>query len=77
MMSEKQLKVMLFFKNMAGSGLLIGFTVIIASFFVSGINGEYIFSIGLSVMVSSMLLFGFGLFINLMEEMAEGSKGIK
>lgn len=76
-MRESQLKVMLFFKNMAGSGIVIGLTVLIASFFVSGINGEYTFSIGLSVMVSSMLLFGFGLFINLMEEMAEGSKGIR
>lgn len=76
-MRESQLKVMLFFKNMAGSGIVIGLTVLIASFFVSGINGEYIFSIGLSVMVSSMLLFGFGLFIHLMEEMAEGSKGIR
>jgi TRAP-type C4-dicarboxylate transport system permease small subunit len=76
-MNERQQKILQFFRNLTGIGLFLGFTVFITSFFVSGISGKYVLSIGLSIMVSSMLIFGFGLFINLMEEMTEGSKGIR
>lgn len=76
-MNEKNLKNLLLFKKLTGSGLLLGFIIFITSFFVSGTISEYILSIGLSVAFSSMLLFGFGLFIHLMEEMNNGSKGIR
>ncbi|MBT2688772.1 hypothetical protein J7I93_11310 [Bacillus sp. ISL-47] len=76
-MNEKQQRVLRFFRNLTASGLILGFAVFISSFFVSGIKGEYILSIGLSIMVSSMLIFGFGIFIHVMEEMTEGSKGIR
>lgn len=67
-MNEKQIKSLLFMKTMTGFGLLVGLAVFVYSFFESGIKQDYILSIGLSIMASSMLLFGFGLFLNLMEE---------
>lgn len=76
-MTNNQLKTLQFIKNMTGAGLLIGLIVFIASIFVSGIISAYVLSIGLSIMISSMLIFGFGLFINLMEEMTEGSRGVR
>ncbi|RBP96439.1 hypothetical protein DFO70_101246 [Cytobacillus firmus] len=76
-MTLKQQKVLHFFRNVTAAGILLGLIVFISSFFVSGLTGEYILSIGLSIMVSSMLIFGFGFFINVMEEMTKGSKGIR
>lgn len=76
-MTLKQQKVLHFFRNVTAAGILLGLIVFISSFFVSGLTGEYVLSIGLSIMVSSMLIFGFGFFINVMEEMTKGSKGIK
>ncbi|MBX9973933.1 hypothetical protein [Cytobacillus firmus] len=76
-MTLKQQKVLHFFRNVTAAGILLGLIVFISSFFVSGLTGQYVLSIGLSVMVSSMLIFGFGFFINVMEEMTQGSKGIR
>ncbi|WP_026582222.1 hypothetical protein [Bacillus sp. J33] len=76
-MYERQKRILRLFRNITGAGLFIGLVVFLSSFFVSGITGQYILSIGLSIMVSSMLIFGFGFFINVMEEMTEGSKGIR
>ncbi|MDF2035719.1 hypothetical protein P2R12_01820 [Cytobacillus oceanisediminis] len=76
-MTLKQQKVLHFFRNVTAAGILLGLIVFISSFFVSGLTGQYVLSIGLSIMVSSMLIFGFGFFINVMEEMTQGSKGIR
>ncbi|MCS0673980.1 hypothetical protein [Cytobacillus firmus] len=76
-MTLKQQKVLHFFRNVTAAGILLGLIVFISSFFVSGLTGQYVLSIGLSIMVSSMLIFGFGFFINVMEEMTKGSKGIR
>ena len=76
-MNKSQLKTLLFVKKMTSVGLILGLIVFISSFFVSGIKHEYLLSIGISIMVSSMLIFGFGLFINLMEDVTNGSKGMK
>jgi len=76
-MTLKQQKVLHFFRNVTAAGILLGLIVFISSFFVSGLTGEYVLSIGLSIMVSSMLIFGFGFFINVMEEMTKGCKGIR
>ncbi|WP_264739312.1 hypothetical protein [Cytobacillus firmus] len=73
----KQQKVLHFFRNVTAAGILLGLIAFISSFFVSGLTGQYVLSIGLSIMVSSMLIFGFGFFINVMEEMTQGSKGIR
>jgi len=69
-MTEKQLKNMLFFKKLTSFGILIGLLVFLSSFFVSGPSAPYQLSIGISIMVSSMLLFGFGMFLPLMEEVS-------
>jgi hypothetical protein len=70
-MNEKQLKTLTFGRRMTSLGLFIGFIVFFTSFFVSGVKQDYIFSIGLSIMVSSMLLFGFGLFLMLMQGVSD------
>ncbi|MGG0719327.1 hypothetical protein ABE096_17255 [Robertmurraya massiliosenegalensis] len=69
-MTEKQLKNLLFFRKITMVGILLGFLVFLSSFFVSGPSAPYQLSIGISIMVSSMLLFGFGMFLPLMEEVS-------
>ena len=76
-MMKKQLNYILTFKRITGLGLLIGFILFLSSFFVSGNMSAYILSIGLSIMISSILIFGFSLFLHLMEEMTEGSRGVR
>lgn len=70
-MNEKQFRTMTFGRKITNFGLVFGFIILLTSFFVGGIKQEYIFSIGLSVMVTSMLLFGFGLFLMLMQEVTD------
>ncbi len=70
-MNQKQLQTMRFGRRMTSFGLLFGFIIFLTSFFISGTEKEYFFSIGLSVMVTSMLLFGFGLFLMLMQEVSD------
>jgi ABC-type transporter Mla maintaining outer membrane lipid asymmetry permease subunit MlaE len=72
-MNEKQLKTMTFGRKMTCFGLLIGFVIFLSGFFVNGTSQGYTFSIGLSIMVSSILLFGFGLFLILMQEVSDKS----
>jgi hypothetical protein len=72
-MNEKQLKTMIFGRRMTCFGLLLGFVIFSAGFFVNGISQGYTFSIGLSMMVTSILLFGFGLFLILMQEASDKS----
>lgn len=69
-MSEKQLKTLLLFKKITLVGILVGLLVFSSSFFVNGPSSAYQLSIGLSIMISSMLLFGFGMFLPLMEEVS-------
>jgi hypothetical protein len=75
-MNEKQLKTLTFGRRMTSLGLFVGFIVFLTSFFVSGIKQDYIFSIGLSIMVSSMLLFGFGLFLMLMQGVSDARQKV-
>lgn len=70
-MNEKQLKTFSFGRRMTSLGLFVGFIVFLSSFFVSGINQDYVFSIGLSIMMASMMLFGFGLFFMLMQGVSD------
>ncbi|MBY0120354.1 hypothetical protein [Bacillus sp. S/N-304-OC-R1] len=76
-MTKKLDNVLVTFKRITAAGLLIGFILFLSSFFVSGNISPYVLSIGLSIMVSSMLIFGFSLFIHLMEEMTDGSRGVR
>jgi uncharacterized protein YacL len=68
---ENQLKPLLFIKRTTTIGLIIGFVLAMASLFVSDISKAYFLSVGISVMVSSMLVFGFGMFLALIEELSE------
>lgn len=76
-MNEKQFSALVKYKRGASLGLIIGFVFIIASFFISSQSKEYVLAIGMGIAISSMLNFGFGLFILLMEEMTKRSKGIR
>ncbi|QOR67074.1 hypothetical protein IM538_02575 [Cytobacillus suaedae] len=73
-MKEKQLKPLLVIKRITTVGLIIGFVLAVYSFFVSGISQGYFLSVGISVMVSSMLVFGFGMFLALIEELSQNNQ---
>ncbi|MFZ3589666.1 hypothetical protein ACOI1C_10365 [Bacillus sp. DJP31] len=75
-MNKKQLRTMTFGRRMTSIGLVVGFMIFLSSFFVSGIKQDYILSIGLSIMVTSMLLFGFGLFLMLMQEVSDSRQRV-
>ncbi|KAA0546226.1 hypothetical protein FZW96_16060 [Bacillus sp. BGMRC 2118] len=70
-MNEKQLKTFSFGRKMTSLGLFVGLLVFLASFFVNGMSQDYVFSIGLSIMMASMMLFGFGLFFMLMQGVSD------
>ena len=67
-MNADQRKTLVHIKSIAMTGLVIGFIVISVNFFVSGLTREYFLFVGLSIMVSSMTVFGFGILLALMEE---------
>ncbi len=67
-MSVQQSKVLLHIKRITIVGLIIGFTIFISSFFVSGNESRYFLFVGLSIMVSFMVIFGFGMFLALIED---------
>lgn len=54
--------------TIAKFGLVLGALLFLYSFFESDITLSYTLSISISIMASSMLVFGFGLFISLMGE---------
>lgn len=67
-MNEDQLQLLTSIKKLTSIGFIAGITLFISNFFVSGISQDYFLFIGIGVMVSSMVLFGFGMFIALMQE---------
>ncbi len=76
-MDAKRVKPLLLIKTITTIGLMIGFVISMLGLFESGLRMEYMLSIGMSFMVSSMLLFGFGMFIPLMEEVSEEKEAIR
>ncbi|PLR76261.1 hypothetical protein CU633_16320 [Bacillus sp. V3-13] len=70
-MSEQQVKSLKMIKNVTTMFWLSGFSLFLFSLFVSGIKQGYLFSISLSIMVSSILTFGFCIFIKIMEEASQ------
>jgi len=68
-MNEMQRRALGPISSIAKVGLVIGLFVFLYSFFESGITMSYTLSIGISIMASSMLVFGFGLFLSLMGEL--------
>jgi hypothetical protein len=71
-MNEKQMNTMTFGRKMTAAGLFIGFIIFLTGLLVSGASQDnYTIFIGLSIMVTSMLLFGFGLFFMLLQEVTD------
>ncbi|MRH44589.1 hypothetical protein GH741_18240 [Aquibacillus halophilus] len=62
---------MLHIKRITTFGLLLGFIVFMSSFFASGISSDYLLSIGLGILVASMMTFGCSLCLNLMQDITE------
>ncbi|WP_246942975.1 hypothetical protein [Bacillus pinisoli] len=71
-MNEKQMKTLTFGRKMTALGLFVGFIVFLTGLVVNGATHDnYTVFIGLSIMATSMLLFGFGLFLMLMQEVSD------
>lgn len=67
-MSDFQRKALGHISSITKVGLFLGVLVALTGLFVSGIKMSYTLSIGISIAASSMLVFGFALFISLMTE---------
>jgi|GEM_PF-6427137 len=76
-MNHNHVKPLLIIKTITTIGLIIGVFISALGLFESGLRMEYMLSIGISFMVSSMLLFGFGMFIPLMQEVSEEKDPLK
>jgi magnesium-transporting ATPase (P-type) len=76
-MNEDQRKTLKHIKTITMIGLIIGFIVFLVNFFVSGLTKEYYLFIGLSIIVSSMTVLGFGVILALMEERGNGNNSQK
>lgn len=74
MLKENTIKPLIFIKGITTIGLIIGLVLSFVSFFVSGISQGYFLSVGVSIMVSSMLVFGFGMFLALIDELSENKQ---
>ncbi|GCL73118.1 MULTISPECIES: hypothetical protein [Paenibacillus] len=72
-MNEPQPKAMKFTNTVSAASAILGFIVIIMSFFVSGIQTEYLLFSGIGVIVSSVFVYLFGLVLGLMENAAHES----
>jgi high-affinity Fe2+/Pb2+ permease len=70
-MNNQRVKPLLIIKKMTSIGVVIGVLISFFGIVESGIRMEYLLSIGISIIVSSMLLFGFGMILPLMEEASE------
>ncbi|MFD1739822.1 hypothetical protein ACFSCX_25485 [Bacillus salitolerans] len=66
-MNNKQLSTI---KLVTSLGFILGFLAVLMGFIGNGINHDYFFAIGLGIMISSILTFGFFLFISSMEEVS-------
>lgn len=66
-MNEKRVHPLLLAKRVAIPGLIIGFIGIVLGLYESGLIMEFTLSIGLGIMAASMMTFGFGLVLSLMD----------
>jgi energy-coupling factor transporter transmembrane protein EcfT len=75
-MKDKQTYDLYIFKKTTFFGICIGFAICLFSFFESDFNADFILSfIGMGIMIASMVTFGFGMCMNLMDETTDKSKG--
>ncbi len=74
-MSNGHLKTLENFKRAATCGILLGFVLFITGIFVTAFTkGTYALSAaGIGVTIASMVLFGFGMCLSLMEELNENN----
>ncbi|AGK52621.1 hypothetical protein [Bacillus sp. 1NLA3E] len=72
-MSNGYLKTLENFKRAATCGIILGFVLFITGIFANAFNGgSYAISAaGIGVTIASMVLFGFGMCLSLMEELNE------
>jgi TRAP-type C4-dicarboxylate transport system permease small subunit len=75
-MQGKQLNTLLTFKKATIYGISFGMILFLFSLFASGYNQGYFLSIlGIGIMIACMVVFGFGMFLSLIEEYTAKSKG--
>jgi hypothetical protein len=67
-MSVKRIHPLLLAKRIAIPGLTIGFLAVVLGIYESGLIMKHMLSIGLGIMAGSMMIFGFGLVLALMED---------
>ncbi|MFC4767804.1 hypothetical protein [Effusibacillus consociatus] len=67
-MSKRHIKLLLHIKRVTIAGLIVGGSIFGSSFFITDPIHAYLLHIGLGLIVSSMLIFGFGMFVSLMGE---------
>lgn len=73
-MNNSQSKALKFTSTVSAAVALLGFAVIVMSFFVSALSSEYLLFSGIGVMVSSVFVYLFGLVLGLMEGAAHDSR---
>lgn len=76
-MQTNRLPPLLLAKRIAIPGLAAGFLAVLFGLYESGLIMEYVLSVGLGVMAASMMIFGFGLVLALMEDINSRTPGPK
>lgn len=73
-MTKDYLKTLANFKRAAIFGIILGFSLFIAGIFVNASIGTYALSAaGIGVTIASMVVFGFGMCLSLMEELNQNN----
>ncbi|WP_138416798.1 hypothetical protein [Aquibacillus sediminis] len=72
-MTKKE-KSVVFLKGITAISLFLSFTLVAIGFNVNGITQNYFFFIGGSILVSSVLIFLFGLFMFSMDDVTDAPK---
>jgi len=73
----RQISELLLIKKITVVCIMLSIMGILTSLFVSGLIGDYTFAIAFGLLISSIIVFGIILFINVMEEMTDGSQGYR
>lgn len=74
-MKEKQLKTLLNFKKASTFGISLGIMIFLFGLFVNVYNrGYFLSTLGIGIIIASMTVFGFGMFLSLMEDYTVNSK---
>lgn len=75
-MKEKQTYDLYIFKKATFTGNCLGFAILLFSIIKDDFSFSLVLSfLGLGIMIASMVTFGFGMFLNLLSETSDKSKG--